>query len=277
MMGISHWALAGGEKRGFELAVGDARRLGLGAFEPGIGLGGAVTVETSREVCEGYRQAAAEAGIVVSSAATGLTWQVSPTHADAGVRKRGRELQRAALERAAWLGATALLVVPGAVTIPWDPSYAAVPYEEAVKWAGELVAGLLPEAEKLGVTLCVENVWNGMLYSPVEMRDFVDQFGAGRVGVYLDVGNLMGLQQWPPHWVGILGERIRRVHLKDFKIAVGGMAGFCGLGEGDVPWRETMMALRGVGYDGTVIVENSAGTEEALARECAAMERILRL
>jgi len=40
--------------------------------------------------------------------------------------------------------------------------------------------------------LCIENVWNGLFYSPIELRDFVDSFDSEKLGVYLDVGNLIG-------------------------------------------------------------------------------------
>ena len=114
------------------------------------------------------------------------------------------------------------------------------------------------------------------MYSPVELRSFVDRFAHPRLGVYLDVGNLIGLHQHPPHWIELLGQRIKRVHVKDFKLAVGGLTGFCKLGEGDVPWAETMAALRRIGYDLTVIAEVEAGSDEALAAVHAALEELLK-
>jgi len=46
------------------------------------------------------------------------------------------------------------------------------------------------------------------------------------------------------------GKRIKRVHLKDFKAAVGNANGFCDLLEGDVNWPEVIKALKEVGYNG---------------------------
>ena len=50
--------------------------------------------------------------------------------------------------------------------------------------------------------ICVWKMY-GMVffYSPIELRDFVDSFDSDRLGVYLDIGNLIGYQQYPPHWV----------------------------------------------------------------------------
>jgi hypothetical protein len=55
--------------------------------------------------------------------ASGISWGCSPTHPDAKVRRRSIQLQRNALQRAAWLGCRSMLFVPGAIIIPWDPSY----------------------------------------------------------------------------------------------------------------------------------------------------------
>ena len=75
------------------------------------------------------------------------------------------------------------------------------------------------------------------------------------VGAYFDVGNCMGQQQYPPHWIEILDSRIKRAHLKDFQRSVGTLDGFCDLLQGDRPWAETMAALRAIGYDRTLTAE----------------------
>ena len=94
-----------------------------------------------------------------------------------------------------------------------------------------------------------------MFYSPLEFRDFIDSFQSNAVRAYLDVGNCMGQHQYPPDWINILGSRIGRVHLKDFRRAVGNLDGFCDLMEGDQPWEQTIAALRACGYDRTLTAE----------------------
>jgi hexulose-6-phosphate isomerase len=168
-----------------------------------------------------------------------------------------------------------MLMVPGAVTIPWEPTYGPVNYDDAVKWAKEAGKLLAPVAEKVGVELCLENVWNGMFYSPLEFAHFVDSVGSKWAGAYFDVGNVLGYHQHPPHWIEILGPRIRRVHIKDFKSAVGNLSGFCDLTAGDVPWKETMAALRKVGYDKTLVAEMMPPEEGLLPRTLAAMKKIV--
>ena len=150
-------------------------------------------------------------------------------------------------------------------------------YDKAMERAKDATRRLLDVAEKVGVDLCVENVWNGFMYSPLEFAGFVDSFGSDRLGIYLDVGNLLGFHQHPPHWIELLGKRIRRVHIKDFQEAFGflGAYNFCNLGAGQVPWAETMGALRAVGYDSTITAEMMPWDPALLARTSAAMDKIL--
>ena len=84
------------------------------------------------------------------------------------------------------------------------------------KRAKEAVGKLLPLAEKLKVSLNIENIFfNGYLMTPGEMNDFVDSFKSERVQVHFDTGNIM-MFQFPEHWIAQLGKRIKNVHLKEF-------------------------------------------------------------
>jgi hexulose-6-phosphate isomerase len=181
------------------------------------------------------------------------------------------------LQRAAWLGAKAMLMVPGAVTIPWEPKHKPIRYDRAVKWAKQAITRLAETAEHVGVDLCVENVWNGMFYSPLEFAGFIDSIGSPNVGAYFDAGNVLGYHQHPPHWIELLGPRIRRVHIKDFKKDFGNLSGFCDLLAGDVPWKQTMAALRAIGYDKTIVAEMMPPDKTLLPRTKAAMEKIVKM
>ena len=168
-----------------------------------------------------------------------------------------------------------MLFVPGVVKSPLSADL--IRYDVAVQRAREAVKQLLDVAEKVGVDVCVENVWNGLFYSPLEFRDFVDSFDSKRLGIYLDVGNLLGYQQHPPHWIELLGQRIRRVHVKDFQDAFGflGSYSFCALGAGQVPWQAVMAALRAVGYNSTLVAEMMPWDPSLLVRTSAAMDVIM--
>jgi hexulose-6-phosphate isomerase len=254
---INYWSFERGltNEHPIRDAAMQASEAGFEAIELAIAETGVLSVETSQEGCRQIRSEVESAGLQLESIASGMTWGCSPSHPDPKIRRRAVELNEAALLRVAWLGCRSMLFIPGAVSIPWDSSYSFVPYENAVRWAREATQSLLKTAERLKIELCIENVWNGMFYSPLEYRDFIDSFGSAAVNAYFDVGNCMGQHQYPPHWIQILGSRIKRVHFKDFKRSVGNLDGFCDLLEGDQPWPETMAALREIGYERTLTAE----------------------
>ncbi len=278
--GISYWSFRDGlaGTHPIAAALAEAKREGFEAVELSVGLEGELTAETSESACAAIRAEVERSGVRVDTVACGLSWGFNPLSDDASVRAKAIDLHAAALRRAAWVGAKAMLMVPGVVCSPIAPAER-VRYDLALRRAHEAVERLLPVADEVGVDLCLENVWNGLFYSPVEFAGFVDAFRAERLGIYFDVGNVLGYQQYPPHWIEILGKRIRRVHVKDYRETFGWVGGytFASLGAGDVPWAATMAALRGVGYAQTLIAEMLPWDETQLARTSAAMDRIMKL
>lgn len=254
-----------------------AHEAGFEAIELGIAETGVLTVTSTQAECAKIREEVASVGLRMESLASGMTWGCSPSHPNPAIRRRAVELNEAALQRAAWLGCKSLLFIPGAVAIPWDPGYGFVHYERAVEWAREATRDLAITAERVGVELCIENVWNGLFYSPLEYRDFIDSSDSPAIGAYFDVGNCMGQHQYPPHWIEILGPRIKRVHLKDFQRSVGTLDGFCDLLEGDQPWAETMAALRAIGYDRTLTAEMIPYAPGRVEKTGDAMRQIIRM
>jgi len=86
-----------------------------------------------------------------------------------------------------------------------------------------------------------------------------------------------GHQQYPPHWIELLGSRIKRVHIKDFQDEFGweGRYAFCDLLQGQVPFPETMAALRAIGYDKTIVAEMIPWRPDLLEVTSRAMDTIL--
>ena len=276
---ISYWSVRDGlaNTRPVEEAIVEAKEAGFDGIELACGMQGVLSVDSDEKTMERYRALGEKYDCRLETLAAGLSWGCSPTDPHPEVRARSIELHAKALQRAAWLGAKAMLMVPGAIKIPWDSAYGPVKYDQAINWAKDAASRLGAFAEKVGVDLCLENVWNGMFYSPLEFAAFIDSIDSPRVGVYFDVGNVLGYHQHPPHWIEILQTRIRRVHLKDFKNVVGNITGFCDLLAGDVPWPQTMSALRGIGYDRTLVAEMMPPGPTLLQRTREAMGKIVNM
>ena len=275
---ISYWAMKDGlaNTHPIDDAIAQAKAHGFAGLELCIGTEGALSVDTSKEQCQAIRKQIDEAGLIVQTVASGMSWGFNPTSNDPAVREKAIALHAAALERTAWLGCEAMLFVPGVVRSPICPDEC-VRYDHAVERAAQAVTQLLETADRVGVDLCLENVWNGLFYSPMEFASFVDRFDHPRLGIYFDVGNVLGYQQYPPHWIELLGDRIKRVHIKGFKDTFGfeGQYAFCGLREGDVPWEASMQALRAIGYDKTIVAEMMPWNENLLTQVSADMDAIL--
>ena len=228
-------------------ALSLASRMGFEAFEVCTDEKSCLRLESSEAEVAAIRRHADTVGIDLCSLACGMGWAYPLTSPDKSVRERGKEVVRRALQIGQWLGVDALLTVPGVV----DPQ---TPYDVAIENSLMSIRDLVPAAEKCRVAIAVENVWNKFLLSPVEMRDFIDQFNSDYVGAYLDTGNIV-VYGYPEQWVRILGKRIRCIHAKDFRASVGTMGGFVMLMEGDVNWPGVAAALRDVGYDGALVAE----------------------
>ena len=275
---ISYWSFEHGlaNTHPIDAALREAETRGFAGLELCIGTEGVLNVQTTQAQCEAVRRQIDDSGLTVQTLASGMSWGFNPVSNDADVRARSVMLHEAALQRAAWLGCEAMLFVPGVVTSPIAPDER-VRYDHAVQRCEDNVRRLLETAERVGVDLCLENVWNGLFYSPLEFAGFIDRFGSDRLGIYFDAGNVLGYQQHPPHWVELLGQRIKRVHLKDFRDDFGwtGSYRFARLGEGQVPLSDTIAALRKIGYGGTVVAEMMPWSDTLLAQTSAAMDDIL--
>jgi L-ribulose-5-phosphate 3-epimerase len=220
--------------------------------------------------CERMRAAAEKAGIRIHSVIYG-GWDPPLTHPDAETRQRSLKNAEAALRSAKRLGADDILLVPGVVN-------AQTRYVDAHRRAQEGIRALIPLAQELDLLICIEEVWNNFLLSPVEFAGFVDSFKSDRVQAYFDVGNVVPFA-WPQDWIRTLGRRIKKVHLKDFKGGpglFGGIKGqFVNLREGSIDWPEVRRAFSEVGYTGFMTTELGGGDANYLRDVSARVDKIL--
>ncbi len=274
--GISYLSFENGlsNNESIESALSQTKSNGFDALELSVSNEGVINTNTSKTECETIRQQIDDSGVFVDSIATGMSWGISPTSDDEVVRKNSIRLHQEALKVASYLECKALLFVPGVVKSPISSEI--VRYDRALDRLRDAINQLLPIAEDLDVDLCMENVWNGLFYSPIELRNFVDSFNSDKLGVYLDIGNLIGYQQYPPHWIELLNSRIKRVQIKDFQENFDwtGSFSFCDIGTGDVPWKETIETLKTINYQNTIIAEMLPWDETILSRTSAAMDQL---
>lgn len=231
-----------------------AKDAGFEGFEIDVSGDGPITPDTSEAELERIAEIANEVGLTLSGLASGLYWESNPASASASTRAKARSVLDAQIRSASFLGIDTILVVPGTVGADFIPDCEVIPYDQAWDRASDFIRQAIPLAEEKQVDIGIENVWNKFLLSPREMRLFIDQFDSERVVSYFDVGNALATG-YPEHWIQMLGERIKRVHIKDYRRAVGSVNGFVDLLSGDVDWPAVMRALSGIGYDGWIAAE----------------------
>ena len=252
----SYWMFEGGleAQKPIAEAMQEAKDLGFDAVELAIASKGVLTHHATQAQCEDIVATAQKIGIEISSVASGESWTCSPTANDPEHRAKIIDFTCKALQITKWLGTDAYLFVPGAVDVFFLPDAEVIDYDICYQRATEAVKKILPAAQETGVAICIENVWNKFLLSPLEMRDFIDSFNSKMVGAYFDVGNVL-LTGYPEQWIRILGKRIKRVHVKDFKCSIGTVEGFVDLLEGDVNFEAVKKSLTDIGYESYVTAE----------------------
>ncbi len=257
---INYWSFPGGLEGSLDVieAIRLAKDLGYEAIELAIGVEGSLNLNTTQADCHKILAEAEKIGVKLPSVASGTYWGRNLADATAEGRAQAIDDLEKMIQITSWLGATTLLTIPGAVDVFFLPEREALPYEHVIQYAKEGLGKVLPLAEKCGVRLGIENVWNRIFMSPLELAQFIDSFDSKFIGSYFDVGNVLPFG-YPEDWIRTLGSRIVGVHFKDYRRAVGTADGFVDLLEGDVNWPAVIQALAEIGYEGHAAAEMIPG------------------
>ncbi len=205
-----------------------------------------------------------ETGIIIHGVSGSRHWQDTLSDPDPKVVERGLEAIRKEFDDCKAYGGTTVLVVPAVV----KPT---VSYRDAYTRSQAAIKTLIPDAEKAGVKIAIEEVWNKFLLSPVEFARYIDEFQSASVGAYFDVGNVVEFG-YPQEWIRELGKRILKIHIKEYKKA---KRFDYALGEGEIDWPAVSKALHDVGYDGWVTAEVGYGEVDHLKDVVARMDKLL--
>jgi sugar phosphate isomerase/epimerase len=205
--------------------------------------------EMRRLGCEGLELRLLDGELVPADLPTGARERVRSVLAGAGLRlvaldssirlADGADADLAAyLRLAADLGAPLLRVFGG---------------EGGKATAAAALRRAAAQAERLGVGIGLET--HDAFSSARTVAAVLAEVPSRRVGAIWDVLHTHRMGESPAEVVGLLGDRVLDVHVKDARRAEDGGWPLVPLGEGDVPARECLAALAGAGYAGPVVVE----------------------
>jgi L-ribulose-5-phosphate 3-epimerase len=182
---------------------------------------------------------------------------------------------KTAVELSKYFGGTSVLVVAGRVS-------KTVSYDENYRITQDIIRRAIPAAEKHGIRILVENVWNNFLLSPMEMARYLDELDSAFVGAYFDIGNVVRFG-FPDQWIRILGKRIGKLDVKEYSRELqkteGLWKGFnVEIGDGDADYASVRKALSEIGYvDGWATAEVKGGDRQRLQFIADRMDRELQL
>ena len=198
-----------------------------------------------------------------------------------------------ALRAAGAYGASTILLVPCRVGVkapaPWDfkidfdPETCMVksvcegdnePYLDYIKAQNEAteasfkyVKQAIPVAAYEGVTIGLENVWNGLWCTPEFYAAFVKAFDNVWVKTYFDLGNHVKYAK-TEDWLRALKGTICKLHIKDFLFDKEKPNGgdFVPIGKGSIDWKSVRKVIDEVAYDGFVTLESGGYSLEQHAK-----------
>ncbi len=213
-------------------------------------------------------QARDKTGIAIHGVIDSIHWKVRLSDPDPDVRAKGLAGLRTALEDAKLYGADTVLLVPGRVSNATTENYDQV-------WARsqEEIRKAIPLAEKLGVKIAIEVVWNDFLTTPELLIQYVDAFQNPIIGAYFDCSNMVKYGVKSGDWMRKLGKRMLKFDFKGYSKT----KGWVPIGEGDEDWPDILKALAEIGYEGWATAEVAGGGPKELQEVAERMNRCLGL
>lgn len=246
---ITIWVIEGGIS-GDVLITEAAKKIynaGFDAVELSFNQKGEISFDSSPLYLKQLYKDVKCVNLEISSLSTLMLNEFSITSSNIEEKKYALKLINQMLEVASIMEIPTVQISPGKVT--FVDSYKDV-YQRSLEECGVLVR----RAEELGITIVIENDWNKFLLSPLEFRDFIDMIDSKNFAACLDTRNTY-LNGYPHHWIEVLGERIKKIHLTDIRRIRGIFTEFCDIGTGDIDFDITMKALKAGNYDGYATIE----------------------
>ena len=249
--GINFWSF---RKNSLDEVFALAKDAGFEGVEVELNETGEITYSSTEKELKAVADKASNYGIELYSLVCGQCWTHLLSDEQESERTKAKDMIKRQLEVASILGCKSILTIPGCVNADFAAPGKVTDYLTCYENSLNSLLELKKYAEEYKVDIALENVWNKFLLSPVEMRDFIDKIGSEYVGSYLDIGNTLA-NGYPEHWIRALGNRIKKIHFKDYRVAAGGLHGFVDILAGDVNYPAVMEELSKIGYDGWVTAE----------------------
>lgn len=134
--------------------------------------------------------------------------------------------------------------------------------EERYRYFINNMRPIIQEAERIGVTVGIEPVYNGTIYSPQKMKQMIDEINSPALGVILDVSNLTVAQtrhiqrDTINDAFDLFGDKIKAIHLKDFSFSKDEKS-FAMAGTGELMTELIFERIKGLSKAPEIILDNT--------------------
>ena len=125
--------------------------------------------------------------------------------------------------------------------------------EDVIDLVAASLAEAAPDAEKYGVTICLET--HDAFCRGQEVAGVLDQVDSSYVKAVWDVHHPYRMGESTEDTWNYIGARLAHVHMKDAQLREDGNWALKLMGEGEVPCREILHLLAAKGYDGYICAE----------------------
>lgn len=246
---VTIWALSEGTHGNVPLiyACRLVKSFGFDALEASYCKNGEISPSTPLHAYQALSKQLRESGCTISSLSTLLLNEVSIISDEKEERKQAMDICQKMIEAAALLHIPTISISPGRVQAGGN-------YIDYYQKSLEQISILLEYAHSHHIMLCIENVWQGLLLSPLEMLNYVNTLNHPDLGVCLDLGNTL-LNSFPQHWLRTLGTKIKKIHMTDLKIRRNSIYEFKDPGQGDIDWNDTLSSINAIPYDQYLTIE----------------------
>ncbi len=170
---------------------------------------------------------------------------------------------------ASYFGADTCLLVPGAVLNKETENF-----DQCWERSTNEIKKVIPLAQKLGVKIAIEVVWNNFLTTPELLIKYVDQFNSPWVGAYFDCSNMIKYGVPSAEWIRRLGKRMLKFDFKGYSLE---KKDWVPIGEGSENWPDIVKACEEVGYHSWATAELGRCKENELMEISRKMDKILEL
>jgi len=222
--------------------------------------------EMNPGLCWTVGQAFAKHGVQIAV----LGCYINPIHPDVQMRRQLLGVFKEHIRHARDFGCSIVGLETGSVNADYSP-HPDNQSERAFDHFLTSIAALVQEAEKFGVTVCIEAVTSHVVSTPAKMRQVLNTIKSNNLQVIFDPVNLIDASNYRNQLhimdesFELFGDRISIIHAKDFTIDENGKYKQVSTGQGilDYPHLMKWITARKPGI--SILLEDAS---EASAEEC---------